>query len=1019
MKLKPLRKALLTETYLRGLIKSVGGGDDNKLAYFKKMILETLDSDDSEHSDMQKAGYPVGTIREWKGKKFIKVAPNKWRPKYDSHDRGAKMAISAIKRKVDQAKTAKELMDIVMENRERFSDTEGRPLPFVQELSDYVSGRNDTLDNQYKAKQAKVEARKQKKAEAEKNKREQYSLPAEMEKYHLSEKTIEAFVTMIDSKDWTHNEILHKLSSSYHITGKDARLFIKWAGKTITDKRNTEHYVARMKYNEQEVKEKKEPRTAKIKQKVKTQISKLQNKHGRDQRMSDVTRRKPKQEAENPTESPPIGSDDSQDSEDFNAIREKYQSGKSTEGNDDEIYIGDEALEGHWKLVEADAPSASHDENDFHKTRGFPKNRDGSTINDRDYANDRAAQETVITMSCNFDGRALSFDSPVVVTQDGIVISGNNRTMSSKLAARRGNDTRYIDALKKRASRFGFSPDNISKFKHPRVVFEIEKSGDYSTAEFAKYNQETQKTMSPIEQAVKVSKIIKEETVKDIANKISEFDTMGELYANHKACADIYNLLGNAGIINQFNRNSYIDLDGVITGAGKEFLETALLGSTVNEQNIRGLNREGCKSIRAKLVRAITPLINNKAMGGYSIIDELNQAIDLCMQFNIAKDKFGSLSDFAEQGRFFEDISKVALELAHKMQMNQKDFAHFMLQMNASLEVGASGQADVFIGEIESKDDILKRMLDLKKAIANVIANTKAGVYGARFENIRTASEVKKAVATSTIEGNDVVIFDVALDFDGVINSYKSGWQGADKTDEPVEGAADGLNNLLDEGLKVVIYSTRAETAEGQQTIKDYLHNLIGDRADGIEVSSGKPIATVYVDDRAVTFTGDWEAMPERIGKFKSWLDKSLTFSGHKLQGRTKLHGMDVSIENKKGSIRSGTDKNGHEWSQKMGYDYGYIRGTVGKDKDHVDCFIGPNPESEKVFIIHQVDPYTDGKLFDEDKVMLGWDDVVEAKKAYISQYDRPDFFGSMNVMEIDEFKKKAFKKENQGKMLK
>ena len=66
--------------------------------------------------------------------------------------------------------------------------------------------------------------------------------------------------------------------------------------------------------------------------------------------------------------------------------------------------------------------------------------------------------------------------------------------------------------------------------------------------------------------------------------------------------------------------------------------------------------------------------------------------------------------------------------------------------------------------------------------------------------------------------------------------------------------------------------------------------------------------------------------------------EKSLTYSGHKLQGRTKLYGMDISIENKKGSYRSGVDKDGHKWRTYMNYDYGYIRGTVGVDKDHLDC---------------------------------------------------------------------------------
>lgn len=135
---------------------------DEKLEYFKKKILAHLDDLEQkenaekkelkksliafEMASIEKAGYPVGTIREWKGKKYIKVAPGKWKPKYDSHSRGAKMAIAALKKKIDAYTDSEELMQIILENRDRFSDENGRPLPFVKELSDYISGRNDALE---------------------------------------------------------------------------------------------------------------------------------------------------------------------------------------------------------------------------------------------------------------------------------------------------------------------------------------------------------------------------------------------------------------------------------------------------------------------------------------------------------------------------------------------------------------------------------------------------------------------------------------------------------------------------------------------------------------------------------------------------------------------------------------------------------------------------------------------------------------------------------------------------------
>jgi hypothetical protein len=260
----------------------------------------------------------------------------------------------------------------------------------------------------------------------------------------------------------------------------------------------------------------------------------------------------------------------------------------------------------------------------------------------------------------------------------------------------------------------------------------------------------------------------------------------------------------------------------------------------------------------------------------------------------------------------------------------------------------------------------------------------------------------------------------IAMDFDGVINSYKSGWKGPTETDEPVLSAAESISSLFNRGYRLIIFSTRAQTPEGVETIREYLrkHTENDLLVNSIEITDRKPIADVYIDDRAIPFTGNWEETLEKIETFEPWVSKSLTYSGYPLQGRKKVGGMDISIENKKGSIRSGTDKDGHEWHTKMGYDYGYIRGTVGKDKDHVDCFLGPNPESEKVFVIHQVDPYNGG-AFDEDKVMLGWDSAEEAKKAYLSQYDRPDFYGSMDVMDIETFKEKAFDPKNKGKMLK
>jgi hypothetical protein len=139
------------------------------------------------------------------------------------------------------------------------------------------------------------------------------------------------------------------------------------------------------------------------------------------------------------------------------------------------------------------------------------------------------------------------------------------------------------------------------------------------------------------------------------------------------------------------------------------------------------------------------------------------------------------------------------------------------------------------------------------------------------------------------------------------------------------------------------------------------------------------------------------------------------TFSGYKLHGHMKFQGLDISIENERGSVRRGEDANGRPWATFMHIPYGYIKTTEGVDGDHVDCYIGPNWNSMLVFIIHQQDPIT--KKYDEDKCMLGFNTEQEARKAYERQYDKPGFFQSMTIVTMPRFK--TLLKEKYGLKLK
>lgn len=112
--------------------------------------------------------------------------------------------------------------------------------------------------------------------------------------------------------------------------------------------------------------------------------------------------------------------------------------------------------------------------------------------------------------------------------------------------------------------------------------------------------------------------------------------------------------------------------------------------------------------------------------------------------------------------------------------------------------------------------------------------------------------------------------------------------------------------------------------------------------------------------------------------------------SGNYKKGHIKFGGYDYTIENPKGSTRSGKDANGKEWKVTMHDTYGYIRGKFGKDGDHLDMFINDKADLDNwngdVFVVDQVNP--DGS-FDEHKVMYGYDSMDDAKKAYLANYSK------------------------------
>jgi hypothetical protein len=128
--------------------------------------------------------------------------------------------------------------------------------------------------------------------------------------------------------------------------------------------------------------------------------------------------------------------------------------------------------------------------------------------------------------------------------------------------------------------------------------------------------------------------------------------------------------------------------------------------------------------------------------------------------------------------------------------------------------------------------------------------------------------------------------------------------------------------------------------------------------------------------------------------------------AGNYAKDHVRIHGLDITIENAKGHDRRGVGRDGKPWAVKMPSHYGYIKGTVGKDKDHVDVYLGPHLKAPNVWVLDQMN--AESGQFDEHKIFVGFaskDQVVETYRKAFSDGKAMDRLGHLTRMAIPMFK--------------
>lgn len=370
---------------------------------------------------------------------------------------------------------------------------------------------------------------------------------------------------------------------------------------------------------------------------------------------------------------------------------------------------------GYFALVELSDVIASHNEVTFSTSQGYPTDANGKNVNDRNYAGDKNAQAKVVSVAQKLNPNIIistnvTASGTPIITIDGIVVSGNNRIMSLKLAASKykENFDVYVAKLKQELAfgGYGIPSEQTENFQMPILVRFDLGFPSYTSTELNVYNKPTAKSEKVIDKAIRLSKQIDENQNCKLAliDLVSEQEVVSELYNDRISVMRFAKILLNCNIIND-NQVSEFFTDNSLTETGKILYETILISTVLSPSAIEISQKAGVKSATNSIVNAIIPLIKNQKFVDGSLITEVNNA--LLIQNDYVSSGFKGLAEFITQNTMFEEKVNYKTEKAFVINwfLNQKInfFKNSLLRYNNSVE---SNQGISLFGDSKTPEEI-------------------------------------------------------------------------------------------------------------------------------------------------------------------------------------------------------------------------------------------------------------------------------------------------------------------------
>ena len=515
-------------------------------------------------------------------------------------------------------------------------------------------------------------------------------------------------------------------------------------------------------------------------------------------------------------------------------IKEKWDAAPKVVGNADIITLPDGSkLRGHYVLTEAGAATASHDVNNAYKpTEGFPIDENGQSVNDRDYERDEDARKISRSIADNYDSRALQ--SVTVVDNNGITLSGNGRNIAGELAAQQGTDGAYIDYLREFPQKYGLTAEQVQSMQHPRVHFVPDEVLPYDAATFARFNAQEMKSQSKPEAAVKLGKVVPDNTFGNIVRSLAQYDRLSDFYANEKDANGAIMELVKAGVVND-KQLPELRTGDALSAAGRELLENTLIGKVFqsNPDAVRQIIAQ--PGIKQSIVMALSEIAHNRTLAnGYDLSEELSNAVDLVARAKQADPdtyKEGMpVSPFGRQQGLFDDelgdkrvTDATTLLLADILNSTKpSDLRKVLATYNGEGETAANGQLDIFSGDLRSKEEILT---DINKHFINATSKEQQALVDAAIaERKRRAAE---AAATEQSGRSDTVE-------QTATNETSSG----QSQPVPVESTPIGETSTPDE-VQAQREQTETNPTEAQKEAGNYRKGHI--KVDGYDIALENP----------------------------------------------------------------------------------------------------------------------------------------------------------------------------------